>query len=125
MIFYLDEDLLEHEIYYRPWGFYKTIFLNPHSQSKSIKIKSLGEINLQEHKRREEYWVITHGIGKVVAGESKKRVELGSYVYLLKGCIHKLIKSSKDSSLMEAEVQPRDYFSEDDIIRYQDIYGRN
>ena len=121
----LDEDLLEHEIYHRPWGFYKTTFLNPYSQSKIIKVKPLGELSLQEHKRREEYWVIIKGSGEVVIGESKKKVAPGSYVYIPKGCKHKLINTSNVSSLMVAEVQLGDYFGEDDIIRYQDIYGRN
>ncbi|EGW36526.1 CBS domain-containing protein [Desulfosporosinus sp. OT] len=120
----LDEDKLEHEIFNRPWGLYKTTFLNPYSQSKIIKVKPLGELSLQEHKRREEYWVIIYGMGEVIIGESKKRVESGNYVYIPKGCKHKLINTSEDSSLMVAEVQLGDYFGEDDIIRYQDIYGR-
>ncbi|MDD4438168.1 MAG: CBS domain-containing protein [Tissierellia bacterium] len=120
----LDDELLEHEIYNKPWGFYKTTFLNKYSQSKIIKIKPKGKLSLQEHKKREEYWVVINGWGEVIIGESRKRVEAGSFVYIPKGCKHRLINTSEDISLMVAEVQLGDYFGEEDIIRYDDIYGR-
>lgn len=120
----LNDELPEHEIYNRPWGFYKTTFLNEYSQSKIIRISPRGELSLQEHKRREEYWVIIKGTGEVTLGESRKRVEAGSFVYIPKGCKHKLVNTSKNETLMVAEVQLGEYFGEDDIIRYEDIYGR-
>lgn len=120
----IDDEILEHEIYNRPWGFYKTTLLNPYSQSKIICVNPKGELSLQEHKRREEYWVIINGVGEVIIGESKKKVESGSFVYIPKGCKHRLINTSETFSLMVAEVQLGDYFGEDDIIRYEDIYGR-
>lgn len=120
----IEDEILEHEIYNRPWGFYKTTLLNPYSQSKIIRVNPKGELSLQEHKRREEYWVIINGVGEVTIGESKKKVESGSFVYIPKGCKHRLVNTSETLSLMVAEVQLGDYFGEDDIIRYEDIYGR-
>jgi mannose-1-phosphate guanylyltransferase / mannose-6-phosphate isomerase len=120
----LDNSILEHEIYNRPWGFYKTTFLNPYSQSKIIKLNSCEELSLQEHKRREEHWVVINGTGEVILGESIKPILAGSYIYIPKGCKHKLINTSETDSLMVAEVQLGDYFGEDDIIRYEDKYGR-
>ena len=120
----IDDSILEHEIYPRPWGLYKTTFLNDYSQSKIIKVLPGGTLSLQEHKKREEYWVIINGIGEVVLGESIKRVESGDFVYVPKGCKHRLKNISKDINLMIAEVQLGEYFGEDDIIRYDDIYGR-
>ncbi len=120
----LGDSLLEHEIYNRPWGYYKTTFLNEYSQSKIIKVDPEGELSLQEHKRREEYWVIINGTGIVTIGESKKKVESGSFIYIPKGCKHRITNTSDDEALMIAEVQLGDYFGEDDIIRYDDIYGR-
>lgn len=120
----LDDSLLEHEIYNRPWGIYKTTFLNHYAQSKIIKVVPLGELSLQEHKRREEHWVIINGYGEVVIGESIKQVTAGSYIFIPKGCKHKLINRSDTIDLMVAEVQIGDYFGEDDIIRYEDKYGR-
>jgi mannose-1-phosphate guanylyltransferase/mannose-6-phosphate isomerase len=120
----LDDSLLEHEIFNRPWGFYKTTFINDYSQSKIIKVNPKGVLSLQEHKRREEYWVVINGSGKVTVGESVKNVESGDFVYIPKGCKHRLENTSETEMLMIAEVQLGDYFGEDDIIRYEDIYGR-
>jgi mannose-1-phosphate guanylyltransferase/mannose-6-phosphate isomerase len=120
----LDDSMLEHEIYNRPWGFYKTTFLNLYSQSKIIKVKPLGELSLQEHKKREEHWVIIQGDGEVVLGESVIKASPGNHIFIPKGCKHKLINRSETRTLMVAEVQLGEYFGEDDIIRYQDVYGR-
>ncbi|WP_242972885.1 phosphomannose isomerase type II C-terminal cupin domain [Anaeromicrobium sediminis] len=120
----IDDSILENEIYNRPWGFYKTTFSNPYSQSKIIKINPLGELSLQEHKHREEHWIVIYDIGDVILGESKKKVSTGSYIFIPKGCKHKISNPSETKSLMIAEVQLGEYFGENDIIRYQDIYGR-
>lgn len=120
----LDDSLLEHEIYNRPWGIYKTTFINEYSQSKVIKVNPKGVLSLQEHKRREEYWVVFNGIGEVTIGESIKKVEAGNFIYIPKGCKHRIANLSDTESLMIAEVQLGDYFGEDDIIRYDDVYGR-
>lgn len=120
----LDSSSLEHEICNRPWGFYKTIFLNEYSKSKLIKVDPGGVLSLQEHKKREEYWVVINGLGKATVGESVRKVKVGDFVYIPKGCKHRLENISDTESLMVSEVQLGDYFGEDDIIRYEDIYGR-
>lgn len=120
----LDDSILEHEIYDRPWGIYKTTFLNPYSQSKIIKVNPKRELSLQEHKKREEHWVIIYGEGEVILGESIKKVSSGDYIFVPKGCKHKLVNKSYTKPLMVAEVQLGEYFGEDDIIRYEDVYGR-
>lgn len=118
----LEDTLLEHEIYDRPWGFYKTTFLNNYSQSKILNVKPLKELSLQEHKRREEYWVVITGVGEIILGDSVKRIEAGSFVFVPKSCKHKLRNLSQSEALMIAEVQLGDYFGEDDIQRYDSVY---
>lgn len=120
----INDNLLDHEIYNKPWGFYKTTFLNPYSQAKIIKINPKGELSLQEHKKREEHWIIICGEGLLTLDESKKQVKAGEYIYIPKGCKHKIINTSCNDSLMMAEIQLGSYFGEDDIVRYEDIYGR-
>lgn len=122
--FSLNEDILEHEIYDRPWGIYKTTFLNKYSRAKIIKVYPNGELSLQEHKKREEHWIIVKGTGKLIIGESIKRVSEGSYVFIPKGCKHKIINESDSETLTISEIQLGEYFGEDDIIRYEDKYGR-
>jgi len=115
---------LEHEIYNRPWGFYKSTVLLPYSQAKILTIFPHSELSLQKHKKREEHWVIVKGEGKVVLGESLLDVYPGRYIYIPKGCKHQIINDS-DKNIILSEVQLGDYFGEDDIVRYSDKYGRN
>ena len=119
----LDNQTLEHEIYNRPWGFYKSTILTSHAQGKIITVFPNGELSLQEHKKREEHWVIIKGKGKVVLGGSLIDVYPGKYIYIPKGCKHQIINES-DENIIFSEVQLGDYFGEDDIIRYSDKYGR-
>jgi mannose-1-phosphate guanylyltransferase/mannose-6-phosphate isomerase len=118
-----DNQTLEHEIYNRPWGFYKSTLLTSHAQAKIITVFPNSELSLQEHKKREEHWVIIKGRGKVVLGESVLNVYPGKYIYIPKGCKHQIINDTNENILF-SEVQLGEYFGEDDIIRYSDKYGR-
>ncbi|MBB4823638.1 mannose-1-phosphate guanylyltransferase/mannose-6-phosphate isomerase [Sporosarcina luteola] len=120
----LDQKTINQEIYNRPWGYYKTVFLSDYSRVKIIKVNPGEELSLQEHKKREEHWVIVKGKGEITVGESMKSVDEGSYIFIPKGCKHRIKNNSHNSSLMISEVQLGSYFEEDDIIRYLDKYGR-
>ncbi|MDD2652974.1 MAG: CBS domain-containing protein [Sulfurimonas sp.] len=119
-----DNNTLEYEIYNKPWGFYKSTFLTSHAQSKIITVFANEELSLQEHKKREEHWVIIKGHAKVILGESELYLNSGAHVYIPKGVKHQLINLSSDENLILAEVQLGEYFGEDDIVRYSDKYGR-
>ena len=119
----LDENIVDYEIFKRPWGFYKTTVMNDYFQSKVISVEPDGELSLQSHNRREEYWIIAHGKGVVQLGESIVEVSQGNNLFIPKGCKHRLTNTGK-KSLVLIEVQIGDYFGEDDIIRYEDKYGR-
>ena len=119
----LDEHIVDYEIFRRPWGFYKTTVMNDYFQSKVISVESDGELSLQSHNRREEYWIIAHGKGIVQLGESIVEVSQGSSLFIPKGCKHRLTNTGEESLIL-IEVQIGDYFGEDDIIRYEDKYGR-
>lgn len=121
----LDDKPLEHEIYNRPWGFYKSTIYTELAQAKVITVFPLGELSLQEHKKREEHWVVIKGYGKVVLGESLLDVYPGKYIYIPKGCKHQIINTDEKENLIFSEVQLGDYFGEDDIIRYSDKYNRS
>lgn len=122
--FSLDELIIEHEIYNRPWGFYKTTFLNPYARAKIINVYPNEELSLQEHKKREEHWIVIAGKGRLTLGESEKDIQPGDYMFIPKGCKHRVKNTDPVDSLMISEVQLGDYFGEDDIIRYEDKYGR-
>lgn len=119
-----DGHTLSHEIYNRPWGYYKTIFLSEYVQAKVIHVEPLQQLSLQYHKKREEHWVVVKGQGEMTIGESKRSLSAGSYIFIPKGCIHRIKNISENESLVISEVQLGDYFGEDDIIRIEDDYGR-
>lgn len=120
----IDEHEMDFEVFSKPWGFYKSTLLAKHVQSKIITVFPNEELSLQKHKKREEHWIILKGEGKIILEDSVICVEQGRYIYIPKGCKHKIINSSAVDNLIFAEVQLGDYFGEDDIIRYEDKYGR-
>lgn len=122
--FQLDEGVVDYEVYHRPWGFYKTTVLNDFYQSKIISVNPGEQLSLQSHNHREEYWIVVHGKGMVQIGESYQNVRCGTTLFIPKTCKHRLANLDKTESLILTEVQIGDYFGEDDIIRYQDDYGR-
>lgn len=119
----LDNHIIEHEIYNRPWGYYKSTILTSHAQGKIITVFPNSELSLQEHKKREEHWVIIKGKGKMILGESILDIYPGKYIYIPKGCKHQIINDG-DENIILSEVQLGEYFGEDDIIRHNDKYGR-
>lgn len=120
----LDDNIIDHEIFQRPWGFYKTTVMNDYFQSKVISVKPGGQMSLQSHNHREEYWIVAHGKGTVQLDQTILDVHCGSSIFIPKGCKHRLTNTDKEESLIITEVQIGDYFGEDDIIRYEDVYGR-
>lgn len=120
----LDEGIVDYEIYQRPWGFYKTTVMNDYFQSKVISVNPKSQLSLQSHNHREEHWIVAHGIGTVQLDQSIIEVKCGSSIFIPKGCKHRLTNTDDRESLIITEVQIGDYFGEDDIIRYEDIYGR-
>ena len=120
----LDDTVLEHEVFQRPWGYYKTSIMNDYFQSKLICVNPGGKLSLQSHARREEHWIIAHGKGIVQIGESEISVGCGSSLFIPKGCKHRVTNTDDTESLIITEVQIGDYFGEDDIKRYEDVYGR-
>lgn len=120
----LDAGVIDHEIYTRPWGYYKTTVLNEYFQSKIISIKPREQLSLQSHNHREEHWIVVHGIGMVQLDGSVLPVRCGSTVFIPLGCKHRLTNTDDKESLIISEVQIGDYFGEDDIVRYEDSYGR-
>lgn len=120
----LDSGIVDYEIFQRPWGFYKTTVMNDYFQSKIICVNPGAQLSLQSHNHREEHWFFAHGKGIVQLEQSVINVSSGNSVFIPKGCKHRLINTDPNETLIITEVQIGDYFGEDDIIRYDDLYGR-
>lgn len=120
----VDESKLDSEVYPRPWGFYKTLFLSDHTHVKTLVLYPMGKTSYQTHSKREEFWVVVKGEGIIKIDASERKIETGDYVFVPKECKHKITNPSKDENLVLIETQLGSYFGEDDIQRLEDEYGR-
>lgn len=120
----LDTGVLDCEIFQKPWGFYKTTVLNDYYQGKILSVKPGGKLSLQSHCHREEHWVVVHGTGEVQLDESILTVSCGSSIFIPKGAKHRITNIDSVENLIITEVQIGGYLGENDIIRYEDVYGR-
>ena len=102
------------EIINRPWGTYETIL-----EGDNYKVK----LSLQSHKHRSEHWIVVGGNGVVSLNEKKINVKKDDCVYIKIGDKHRMSNNSNEDVVF-IEVQNGDYLGEDDIIRYEDDYGR-
>jgi mannose-6-phosphate isomerase-like protein (cupin superfamily) len=112
------------EIVKRPWGTYQTIIRGKTYQVKQIVVNPNSQLSLQSHNKRSEHWVIVDGEGTVVLGDKEFIVKKDEYVYIPVTEKHRMSNFTKNNVIF-IEVQSGDYLGEDDIVRYEDIYGRN
>ena len=113
----------KHRKIYRPWGHYLTIVEDSRWQVKLIQVKSGEKLSLQLHHHRSEHWVVVKGTAKVEVGSSNKVLTENQSVYIPLGSKHRLSNPGK-IPLVLIEVQSGSYVGEDDIVRFDDKYGR-
>ncbi len=112
-----------HREVYRPWGKYDSIDSGARYQVKRITVKPGAKLSVQMHHHRSEHWVVVSGTAKVTNGEKTFILSENESTYIPVGVIHALENPGK--VLLEIiEIQTGAYLGEDDIIRFDDIYGR-
>jgi mannose-1-phosphate guanylyltransferase/mannose-6-phosphate isomerase len=117
------EEILNHVIVNRPWGTYQVLMKGPHFKVKKIIVYPQAKLSLQSHEYRAEHWVITAGTAEIVNGEQILQLTANQSTYIPAKTKHRL--SNNTTQLLELiEVQTGDYLDEDDIERYDDVYGR-
>ena len=114
---------LKHSKIYRPWGHYKSIVEEDRWQVKLIEVKSGEKLSLQMHHHRSEYWIIVRGTAEVEVDDKTKILTENESVYIPLGSKHRLTNPGK-IPLALIEVQSGSYVGEDDIVRFDDKYGR-
>jgi mannose-1-phosphate guanylyltransferase / mannose-6-phosphate isomerase len=114
---------LEHPRVLRPWGSYEGLAHGEQFQVKHIVVGPGRSLSLQMHHHRAEHWVVVEGTAEVQCGNIKKRVFPNESIYIPKETKHRLSNLGK-TELHLIEVQSGDYLGEDDIVRFEDIYGR-
>ncbi|NDV26658.1 mannose-1-phosphate guanylyltransferase/mannose-6-phosphate isomerase [Desulfovibrio sp. JC010] len=113
-----------HRRVYRPWGSYETVDLEERFQVKRIIVKPGGVLSLQMHHHRAEHWVVVKGTAKVLVGEKEVLLQEDQSTYIPIGAMHRLENPGR-INLELIEVQTGSYLGEDDIQRFEDIYGRS
>lgn len=109
---------------YRPWGKYDSLDKGKGYQVKRISVKPGAKLSVQMHHHRSEHWIVVSGIAKVTNGERTFFLNENESTYIPVGTIHSL--ENPNSTLLELiEVQSGSYLGEDDIVRFEDIYGRH
>lgn len=112
-------------IVYRPWGWYKSIEGGDLAsyKVKRIHVNPHKKLSLQSHRKRSEHWVIIKGTGKVTLGEEFITVTTNDYIHIPVTEKHRM-ENTTDEPLEFIETQIGPYLGEDDIIRYEDDWGR-
>ena len=117
------EHLLHREVY-RPWGSYDSIENGERYQVKRIVVKPGSSLSLQMHHHRAEHWIVVSGTAEVEVDENKQLLSENESVYIPLGAVHRLTNPGK-VALELIEVQSGSYLGEDDIVRFEDVYGRD
>ena len=112
-----------HRKVFRPWGWYDSIESGKHFQVKRLRINPGAKLSLQMHYKRAEHWVVVSGTATVTNGDQTFTLNKSESTYIPLGVIHAL--ENQTNELLEIiEVQSGVYLGEDDIVRFEDIYGR-
>ncbi|MET3474918.1 mannose-1-phosphate guanylyltransferase/mannose-6-phosphate isomerase [Variovorax atrisoli] len=113
----------EHRRVVRPWGAYDSIDLGERFQVKRLTVKPGARLSLQMHHHRSEHWVVVKGTARATCDGTVRLVHENESIYLPSGAIHRLENPGK-TVLEVIEVQTGGYLGEDDIVRFDDTYGR-
>ncbi|QBG90927.1 mannose-1-phosphate guanylyltransferase/mannose-6-phosphate isomerase [Xanthomonas oryzae] len=112
-----------HRKVYRPWGAYDSIDMGQRHQVKRITVKPGAVLSLQMHHHRAEHWIVVSGTAEVTRGEEVLLLTENQSTYIPLGVTHRLRNPGK-LPLELIEVQSGSYLGEDDIVRFEDTYGR-
>ena len=118
-----DDTQMVHKTVYRPWGFYTVIAAGKGFQTKIIHVNKGQKLSVQSHNHRSEHWVVLSGMAKVVLEGKDHILSPGHSIDIPVKAIHSL-QNPFEEDIEIIEVQKGDILSEDDIVRYEDMYGR-
>ena len=116
-------EAVAHNRVYRPWGFYESLIRGDRFQVKRIVVSPSHQLSLQKHFHRAEHWVVVNGTAIVTRDNDEVMLRENESIYLPLGCTHRLRNPGR-IPLTLIEVQAGSYLGEDDIVRFEDTYGR-
>ncbi len=112
-----------HATTHRPWGTYTVLEEGSHFKIKRIEVKPGASISLQMHHHRSEHWIVVKGVAEVINDVKEMTLNVNESTFIPAGHKHRLANIGTEQLVM-IEVQTGSYLGEDDIVRFQDIYGR-
>jgi mannose-1-phosphate guanylyltransferase/mannose-6-phosphate isomerase len=112
-----------HRKVHRPWGWYDSIDTGSRFQVKRIMVHPGATLSLQMHHHRAEHWIVVSGTAEVTNGDKVLLLTENQSTYIPLGAVHRLANPGK-VELEIIEVQSGSYLGEDDIVRFEDTYGR-
>ena len=112
-----------HTTVHRPWGIYTVLEESSRFKIKHIEVKPGASLSLQMHHHRNEHWIVVSGMAKVVNGDQELFINTNESTYIPAGHKHRL-ENPGVVDLVMIEVQSGEYLGEDDIVRFEDVYGR-
>jgi mannose-1-phosphate guanylyltransferase/mannose-6-phosphate isomerase len=107
----------------RPWGYYEVLSRGPGYQMKRIVVKSNGKLSLQYHRHRAEHWIVMKGQVEVTRDDEVFILLANESTFIPLGAVHRLHNPFRNPVTI-IEVQTGTYLGEDDIVRIEDVYGR-
>lgn len=107
----------------RPWGTFETIIESDNYKVKRIVVNPKSQLSLQSHNHRSEHWCVVKGVGIATLNDEQIELKKGDSIFINVKDKHRMTNKT-DEELIFIEVQNGDYLGEDDIVRYQDDYGR-
>ncbi len=113
-----------HREVHRPWGSYDSVDVGDGFQVKRIKVKPGARLSLQSHRHRAEHWVVVRGTARITRDDEVFDLGANQSAYIPLGARHRL-ENPAGEMLELIEVQSGSYLGEDDIVRYEDVYGRS
>ena len=114
---------LNHRKVYRPWGWYDSVDMGSRFQVKRIVVTPGASLSLQMHHHRAEHWIVVSGTARVTKGDETLLLSENQSTYIPLGTVHRLENPGR-VELEMIEVQSGSYLGEDDIVRFDDVYGR-
>ena len=117
-------EVSQHRRVYRPWGSYESLVTSQRFQVKRIVVNPGQTLSLQMHHHRAEHWIVVHGTAEVTCEERVFMLGEDESTYIPLGHKHRLSNPGR-IPLELIEVQSGAYLGEDDIVRYEDVYGRS
>jgi len=112
-----------HQRVFRPWGSYESLIVSDRFQVKRIVVLPGQKLSLQMHHHRAEHWIVVKGTAEVTRGDDVFTLSEDQSTYIPLGTTHRLVNPGR-IPLELIEVQSGSYLGEDDIVRFEDVYGR-